>query len=242
MTCSIEAVGAMVSGVVRLGPLRLSAYGLCAALGLAGALWLSLRTARMVGVEPAEIWDAGLFALGAAFVISRLLLVVRNWTAFLHYPLLVLALPSLSYFGMSLTAVAVLLYLRRKRLPTLAVMDAWAPCAALLAGLLEIGHWLEGSDAGMPWLSGGKLVPVQLIGAGLSTLLMLYLLWMLVAKRRSGAVGGVGLTLGGLLAFVGAMVRQPVTAGGEWLETGQWIAIGAMIVGVVVLQAARETV
>jgi phosphatidylglycerol:prolipoprotein diacylglycerol transferase len=242
MTCSIEASRAVISGVVRLGPLRISAYGLCAALGLVGALGLSLRTARVADVEPAEVWDAGLFVLGAAFVISRVLLVVRNWTVFLHYPLLVLALPSLSYLGLGITGVAVLVYLRRKRLPVLAVMDAWAPCAALLAGSLEIGHWLEGSDAGMPWLRGGRMIPVQLIGAGLSTLLMLHLLWMLVAKRRSGVVAAVGLAVGGLLAFFLTMVMQPEGAGGGWLENGQWIAIGAMMVGVVVLQAAKETV
>jgi len=241
MACLLVAAN-FVSGLVRLGPLRLSAYGLCAAVGLVGALWLSLRTARMASIEPAELWDAGLFGLGAAFVISRLLLVVRNWPVFLHYPLLVLALPSLSYAGMALTAIAVALYLRRKHLPLLAMMDAWAPCAALLAAFLEVGHWLEGSDAGMPWLRGERLLPVQAIGAALSIALTLYLLSMFIAKRRPGAVGGIGLLLGGVLAFLMTMVTQPAGAADEWLEPGQWIAIGAMIVAVAVMQAAREKV
>jgi phosphatidylglycerol:prolipoprotein diacylglycerol transferase len=237
MTC---LVGVVISGVVRLGPLRLSAYGLCAAVGLVGALWLSLRTARMVDLEPAEIWDAGLFGLGAAFVVSRLLLVVRNWTVFLRYPMLVLALPSLSYWAMGITAVAVGVYLRRKKMPLLAVMDAWAPCAALLAGFLELGHWMEGSDAGMPWRRGGRLLPAQEFGVLLSVVLMVVLLWRLPLRRRVGEVGGLGLVLGGAAAFLLRMVTQPT--GDGLLESAQWIAIGAMIVGVVGLSAAKERV
>jgi phosphatidylglycerol:prolipoprotein diacylglycerol transferase len=243
----------------------------------------------MVGLEPAEIWDAGLFGLGAAFVVSRALLVVRNWDVFLHYPMLVLALPSLSYWAMGITGVVVGVYLRRRNMPLLAVMDAWAPCAALLAGLLELGHWLEGSDAGMPWGWRGGLVPVQVIGMVVALVLCMWLLWELqkqtpgakapipsrpmrpeaeasgyegvagpmtpeaeasgyegVAEAvspwggRFGLVGGLGLVLGGLAAFLLSMVTQPT--GDGWLESGQWIAIGAMIVGVVVWSAAKERV
>jgi hypothetical protein len=57
---------------------------------------------------------------------------------------------------------------------------------------------------------------------------------------RSGLVGGLGLVLGGLAAFLLSMVTQPT--GDGWLESGQWIAIGAMIVGVVVWSAAKERV
>jgi phosphatidylglycerol:prolipoprotein diacylglycerol transferase len=275
MLLFVHAVEVVGSSVIRLGPLRLSAYGLCAAVGLVGALWLSLRTARSVGLQAVDLWDAGFFALGAAFVVSRTLLVIRNWDAFRRYPMLVLALPSLSYWAMGITAVAVGVYLRRKKMPLLAVMDAWAPCAALLAGFLEVGHWMEGSDAGMPWRKGGGLLPAQELGVLLSVALMVGLLWELGKrtsgakapilptamrpeaeasgyesvpnrdsrwKDRSGFVGGLGLVLGGVAAFLVAMVTQPAVAvGGEWLETGQWIAIGAMIVGVVLVNAAKES-
>ena len=140
----------------------------------------------MVGLEPTEIWDAGLFGLGAAFVVSRALLVARNWDVFFHYPLLVLALPSLSYWAMGITAVAVGVYLRRKKMPLLAVRDAWAPCAALLAAFLELGHWMEGSDAGMPWRRGGGLLPAQEFGVLLSVVLMVVLLCAADAAESGG--------------------------------------------------------
>jgi phosphatidylglycerol:prolipoprotein diacylglycerol transferase len=256
---------------VRVGPLRVSAFGLSAAVGRVGALWLSLRTAKVVGVEPAELWDAGLVGLTAGFGISRLLLVMRDWHAFVQYPMLVLALPSFTYLGMGLTAAVVGAYLWRRRLPVLRVMDAWAPCAAVLAVALELGHWMEGSDAGMPWRGG--LVPVQAMGAVGAVALAVGLAWMLwrgytpvrpkaealgyqphsrrdmrpdpqgsgypeaepgcrVGSRFvAGRVAGLGLILGGVMAFGLDMMSQPVVSGEAWLEPGQWVAVGTMVVG-----------
>jgi hypothetical protein len=76
-------------------------------------------------------------------------------------------------------------------------------------------------------------LPAQELGVVLSVVLMVVLLWRLTLQRRVGKVGGLGLVLGGLAAFLLSMVTQPT--GGGWLENGQWIAIGAMIVGVAVL-------
>ena len=45
----VQAGAILLRGVVRLGPLRLSVYGVFAAVGLVGALWLSLRTAGWCG-------------------------------------------------------------------------------------------------------------------------------------------------------------------------------------------------
>jgi phosphatidylglycerol:prolipoprotein diacylglycerol transferase len=177
---------------------------------------------------------------------------------------------------MALTAVAVLVYLRVKRLAVLAVMDAWAPCGAVLGAALCLGHFVEGTDLGMPWGFGGRLLPVQVMGAVVAAGLAALLLWELkrqtsgaeapilpgpmrpeaeasgyssVAEagasgrtRFEGTVAGLGLVVGGMSAFLLEMVTQPVQGGVGWLEGGQWIAIGAMIVGVVVLLAAQERV
>jgi phosphatidylglycerol:prolipoprotein diacylglycerol transferase len=246
----------MASGVLRLGPLRVSVYGLCAAVGLLAALWLSQETAKLVGVAGDVVWDAGWFAVAAAFVISRVLLVVRDLHAFETLPLLILALPSFTYLGMALTAVAMLGYLRWKRLPLVAVMDALAPCAALLALALSLGHYFEGTDAGMPTTlrwgpvvpgSGGlmHLQPVQLLACGVSMVLFMVLLRMLERGPRRGVTAGVGMVAGGAAAFGLEMLMQPTeVVGSGWLvgllEPGQWIALGAMVVGAGMLLFVEE--
>ncbi len=65
------------------------------------ALFLSLRTAATVGLSPDKLWNAGLFAILSAFILSRLLLVLTNLQTFLAYPILLLTVPSLTATGPS---------------------------------------------------------------------------------------------------------------------------------------------
>jgi phosphatidylglycerol:prolipoprotein diacylglycerol transferase len=243
-----------VSGVMRLGPLRVSVYGLFAAVGLLAALWLSQRTAPLAGLGAQQLWDASLFGVTTAFVISRLLLIVDDPHAFRLYPLAVLALPSFTYGGMALTAVAVAAYLKWKRLRLVAVLDAWAPCAALLSVALSLGHFFEGTDAGMPthlpWgvvvpESAGlvRLHPVQIYATVAALMLFAVLMWLLQRRVRAGVPAGVALVAGGVAAFLLDMLTQPLESSGTaWLEPGQWIALGAMVAGALLLTFLKERV
>jgi phosphatidylglycerol:prolipoprotein diacylglycerol transferase len=234
------------------GRLRFSLYGTCAAAGLIAALWLSQRTARMAGLRPEQVWDAGILSICAAFVVSRLLLIVRDPSAFLKYPMLVLALPSLTYGGMALTALIVWGYVRWKRLRLLDVLDAWAPCGALLGAALSLGHFLEGTDTGMPttlpWgvtLPGdaafGRVHPVQIYAMIAALLLCGLLLWALQWRQRRGSIAAMALMAGGAISFVLDLMTQPVDIPGTawfgtaWfgklLEEGQWIALAAVLAG-----------
>jgi phosphatidylglycerol---prolipoprotein diacylglyceryl transferase len=237
------------SGAAHLGPLRVSVYGVFAAVGLLAALGVGQWSAKLARLTAESIWDVGLFALTAAFVISRVMLVVQDAHTFVLLPWVVLALPSFTYSGMALTAVAVVVYVWWKRLPVLAVMDAWAPGAALLAGALSLGHYFEGTDAGMPtslpWgvhAPGiGRVQPVQLYGLAGSVVLFAVLMGMLRRRLRPGVVAGVALVVGGVMAFLLAMMTQPVDWGGSaWLEPGQWIAIGAVVMGGLLLMRMKE--
>ncbi len=58
-----ESAVMLTSGVLRLGPMRVSVYGLWSAVGLIAALWLSQRTAKRVGLAGEQLWDAGWFAV-----------------------------------------------------------------------------------------------------------------------------------------------------------------------------------
>ena len=251
MTPTLQAIAAAVPGYLRLGRLHLPVYGIFAAAGLIATLWLSQRTGPKVGVSAEKLWDAGIIAVVAAFVASRLLLVVLNFHAFVRYPLLLLALPSLTYGGMLLTGVLVWLYLRWKGLPLWDVLDAWAPCAALLAAVLSVGHFVEGTDAGMPtalpWglVNAGDTVlgrvhPVQIYAAVLALALCGLLLKLLLNRRFVGHVAAVALMSGGALSFLLDMLRQPVESqGNALLDPGQFVALASMLAGGVVW-AVRE--
>ena len=237
----------LLPGRLRLGPFRLPEYGVFAALGLIAALWLSLKTARLAGLEAEAVGDAGLFGVLAAFVISRLLLVAGDPHGFMRLPLVMLSLPSFTYGGMAITALVVVAYLRWKRIRLLRVLDAWAPCAAALAAMLSLGRFFEGADPGMPtrlpWGrvvpgSGGlvHLQPVQIYAALAAVVMLVVLVRLLERRLRAGMVAGIALVAGGAASFLLDMITQPTVAGGSaWLDPVQWIALGAMVVGVLML-------
>jgi phosphatidylglycerol:prolipoprotein diacylglycerol transferase len=243
MMFALQAVASFAPGFIRVGGVHVPVYGIFAAFGLVAALWVSQRTARVVGLSANKLWDAGVFAVIAAFVVSRLLLVAFDLKAFLKYPLLVLALPSLTYGGMILTGLMVWGWLRWKRMSVRDVMDAWAPCAALLAAVLSVAHFVEGTDAGMPtrlpWgvvTPGdsvlGRVHPVQIYAAIAALGLGSFLLWRLPRRRFSGEVAAVALMAGGGLAFLLDMMQQPVESFGDaWLDPGQFVALAAMLAG-----------
>ena len=243
----------LLPGVIRFGPLRLSVYSLFAATGVIAATSLSQRTARLVGLKAEKLWDADVFAIVAAFVISRVLLVLVDIHSFLQYPLLVLSLPSLTYGGMVLTGLFVWAYLRVKKMPILDVVDAWAPCAALLAAVLQLGHFVEGTDAGMPtslpWgvpTPGdnilGKVHPVQLYGVAIGAALCIVLMRLLSKPHRSGLPTALALMAGGASAFLLDMLRQPMESQGDaLLDPGQWVALVGVLAGVLLWAGSPET-
>ncbi len=217
--------------LVRVGHVALPTFGVLAAVGLMGGLMLSQRTARHAGVDADKLWDAGLFAVLAAFVGSRALLVVEHLRTFLMFPLLLLAVPSLTASGLLLAVVATGVWLWRKRVPWRRALDAWAPCGAQVWGFLALGHWAEGSD---PGLSGR---PVGLYAAVMA--------WMIAAGgyrwlRRAGRAGPAGraaavvLMAAGVGQFFLCFWRVPgVMVGG--LEMLEWVGLGMVGVGAMLL-------
>ena len=235
-------LSAELPGTLRVGPLRFPVYGLFATAGMLGALALSQRTAKRVGLPAERVWDAGVVGVVAAFVVSRVLLVAGNWTAFRAVPMLVLTLPSLTYGGALLAVVAVLGYLRWKRMPVLRTLDAWAPCAAVVAAALQLGHFFEGTDAGMPtslpWgvvapgdTMLGRTHPVQLYAVIAAAGLGVWW-WRMLGRERSGVVAAWALMTGGAAAFALDMLRQPYDNQWAWpVEASQMMALGAMVFG-----------
>ena len=243
MIFSLAATAIFVPGYFRVGDLHVPVYGVFAALGLIAALWLSQRTAALAGLNPDALWDAGVFAAIAAFVVSRLLLVAVELKAFLQYPLLVLALPSLTYGGMVLTGLLVWGWLKWKRIPITDALDAWAVPATLLAAVLAIAHFVEGTDAGMPtrlpWgvtTPGdsvlGRVHPVQIYAAIAAIALGVGLFRKLPRRKFSGQIAALALMIGGTLSFLLTMLQQPMdTVSDLPLDPGQFVALAAMLAG-----------
>lgn len=251
-------LNAALPGTIRLGAMRIPVYGLFATAGLLAALGFSQRCARRAGISRDALWDAGMLGVGAAFVFSRVLLIAANWATFRAFPMLVLTVPSLTDSGVALTLVATLVYLRLRHIPVLRALDAWAPCACLLAAFLQLGHFFEGTDAGMPttlpWgvVAPGDTVlgrthPVQLYEVAIALALLVWLYHRLPQSVVPGRTAALALTLGGAASFALDMLRQPMTdvlPGTTTvlpLDGSQLAAVLAMLAGVALLAFAPAT-
>ena len=212
------------------------------------ALTLSLRTAAIVGLDPDKLWNAGLFTLLSAFALSRLLLSAANLHNFLSYPILLLTLPSLTSTGILLTILATLIYLRIRHLPIFDTLNAWSPCATLIWAFLALGHFAEGSDAGLPttlpWSlrippDNTLLHPVALYAAIAAALLSVILLRQLKHNPHSADTLVVALAATGTIQFLLTFFRQPYPYTTSNLYTAldpiQWIALGMIVVAAVLV-------
>jgi phosphatidylglycerol:prolipoprotein diacylglycerol transferase len=223
----------------HFGQIFLPTFGVLAAVGLVAALVLGEKTAALAGVGPEALWDAGLFAVLAAFVLSRLLLLGSYWRSFVAFPLLILAVPSLTAAGLLLTAAATLAWLWWKNIPILRALDAWAPCATLVWFFLALGHFAEGSDPGLPTTlpfgvrmpgEATPLHPVALYAAVVAGILTVLLYMRLRRALRAGETAGVALSAVGLAQFLLSFVRQPGQQL-QGLDMLQWVALAMLVVG-----------
>ena len=238
---------------IQLGHFVLPVFGVLAAVGLMAALSLSLRTAAKLRLSPDNVWNAGLFMLITAFVLSRLLLIADNLNSFISFPLTMLAVPSLTPLGVLGTVVVTLLYLYFRHLPVLSVLDAWAPCATLIWMFLALGHFAEGSDPGLitpvPWsiLSPtglSHLHPVSLYVAAAACVLTVVLLWHLSLKQRPGSTAVLGLVAAGVAQFFITFYRQPsfeeLPASIDFLDPIQWAAVGMIVAAGLLFLLSRK--
>jgi phosphatidylglycerol---prolipoprotein diacylglyceryl transferase len=242
----------------HLGHFTVPTFGVLAAIGVLSALWLSLYTASLAGLHSEALWDAGVFTVLSALILSRLLLVMENLKSFFSYPLLILALPSLTATGVVLTLITTVIYLRIRRLPLLRTLDAWAPCATLAWVFLALGHLAEGSDPGLPatvrWsilspTGGARLHPVALYAAIAAVLITIVLVVCLRRHPLPGRTAALAFAASGIAQFLITFLRHPSDALDadprlltNVLDPIQWVSLAMVFAAAIIyLQTAPLT-
>lgn len=236
--------------LLHIGYISLPTFGVLAAVGFMLALALSERTARLTGLDPEALWNAGLFAILAAYLLSRLLLIVQHFRSFVAFPILLLAVPSLTATGILCTLIATALWLRWRRLPLLRTLDAWAPCATLAWAFLALGHFAEGSDPGLPTASllavhmpGDSTVqhPVALYAAALAFILTAILYRRLQRPTAPGQTAAIALIAVGLAQFLLSFLREPGLTFIGPLDALQLVALALLVTGCLLLTGQKPS-
>ena len=200
----------MYPHLFHIGPILVPTFGAIAALGLAMAISLAARGARILHLSEDAMWNLCYVMAVGTLVISRLLIIAQAFKAFLHYPIYILTLPTVTKYGLEAAIASGALYIYFKRMPWLRTLDALAPAALLLQSALHLGGLFAGDDLGRDttlWI--GHIIkgdeghhPVALYAAVLTLVATGITYAWLVREPRRGEAFGLGLFLTALIRFV----------------------------------------
>ena len=251
----------------HIGPIIIPSYGAVAALGVLLALWLALRTSRIVGLNPNQLWNLSILALFTAIAGSRLLLVLLNWTIVRSHPAWLLGLamihhPLLAAVGIVFALIVAIPYANIHKLPLANTADALAAPLALALACEQLGALLAGSGYGtettVPWAivythplalrwSGAPLFdpvhPVQAYAALAFLVISITLVLLLPHRRQQGDIAGLWLVLVGSAIYFTEFWRDPEGRGSMLhgaLDAPQLVAILFVLAGAFLLRERRS--
>jgi phosphatidylglycerol:prolipoprotein diacylglycerol transferase len=182
-------------------------YGFLLAVAFLAALWASARAARRQQVDPAKIYDLGLYIAISALLGSKALLLITELGYYLEHPREIFSLATLRsggvYYGGFILAVLVgVTVARRQRLPVWKVADCAAPGIALGQSIGRLGCFAAGCCYGKPTASlfgvtftnpysqetvgvplKVPLHPVQ-IYESVASLVLFFILWEWLKRKR----------------------------------------------------------
>ena len=229
--------------LLRVGPLTIPTFGAVAAVGLVLSILLAARCARLLRLDEDAVWNLCLVSAAGTLLLSRLLIVAEMPSAFLHYPLYILSLPTVTRYGLLLALLSGLGYALYRRLPLLGTADALAPAALLLQAALHLGSLFAGDDLGSPtaslagqWIPGDRgYHPVALYAAVLSLLASAAAFAFLRGHHGNGEVFGLGLSVAALIRFFVDQFRPeyvlPDAFVGNFLRVDQIVLIALVAAG-----------
>lgn len=242
----------MFPHLAHFGPVTFPTYGAVAALGLVLATLLAARCARLVHVSDEAVWNLCLISAAGTLFFSRLAIIAQVPGAFLHYPMYILTLPTVTRYGLLAAVLTGVGYALLKRLPLLRTADALTPGVLLLLAALHLGSLFAGDDLGSPtqlpmghWIRGDRgYHPVALYSAVLSLVAVALTFLYLRSGHRAGETFGLGLALAALSRFFIDQLRPdyvlPDAFVGDFLRVDQVVIIGIVAAGMAFFLRRQE--
>jgi len=196
----------------HLGPVTIYTYGTLAAAGFVLFLWYARRQAPRAGLDPTQIWNAGIYGALASMVMAKVGFGLSMWDYFRANPRQIFSFGTFesggTFYGGLLGGIAiVLLYAHFHKMPFLAVLDTFAAALPLGHAVARLGCFAAGCCYGkptsLPWavtftseeaerLAGTPLHiplhPTQLYESAAEFLNFLLLVWLGRTRRFPGKI------------------------------------------------------
>lgn len=139
--------------LIQIGPIPVYSYGLMVAIAFLVADYLLGKEFRRLKMNVNYANEMVVLALVFGIVGAKFLYLIENFSDFLSAPLeMIFSAGGLTWYGGFILAfIALFLYVKRKKLSVLNILDAVAPATAIGYGIGRIGCHLAGDgDYGIP--------------------------------------------------------------------------------------------
>jgi phosphatidylglycerol:prolipoprotein diacylglycerol transferase len=253
----------MFPRLLELGPLTVYSYGVMLAAAYLLGLQMTVRRARRNGIDGDRVLDLGIYAIIAALIGAKLLLLIVDFDFFRKNPAELWTLArsgGVFYGGLILAFLVGIWYIRRHKLPLWTTIDMAAPGIALGHVVGRFGCLLAGCCYGlpttMPWgITFSDPFAATNVGTPLHVALhptelyealaeLVILVLILVTERRGRRFPGRTFWFYVLLYAVSRFVIEFFRGdprGMMWgLSTSQLISIGLFPLGLVMLFVLRR--
>jgi phosphatidylglycerol:prolipoprotein diacylglycerol transferase len=143
----------MFPRLLELGPLTVYSYGVMLAAAYLLGLQLAVRRSRRHGIDGDRVLDLGIYAIIAALIGAKLLLLIVDFDYFRSHPAEIWTLArsgGVFYGGLILAFLVAIWYIRRHKLPLWTMTDMFAPGIALGHVVGRLGCLLAGCCYGKP--------------------------------------------------------------------------------------------
>ncbi|MDD5246062.1 MAG: prolipoprotein diacylglyceryl transferase [Candidatus Omnitrophica bacterium] len=177
--------------ICQIGPLTIYSYGLMMALAFLTSVSLAGMRARKEGIDPEVIFNVALQAMIWGVVGARAFYVLENLSEYLSNPreIIMLQHGGLSWFGGFIAGSgSVLIYLKKKKLKVITILDLIVPFLALGQSIGRIGCLLNGCCYGRPSelgiyfpVHGAELIPTQLYSS--LFLIVIFVILRIIQER-----------------------------------------------------------
>ena len=204
------------------GPITIYAYGTFMAIAFMVAIFFLVRHAEKADLTSSQVMDLGLVSIIGGILGARVAYVLSHWSEFQNNCLEILMIHHgglVFYGGILGGCIALIVFLKIKKLPILKTIDIFLPALVLGHAIGRIGCFLNGCCYGRPtqlfcavdfpigtlpyqvYGPGHAVHPVQIYSFLLLLLLFCILSYILLHKRYHGQVLGFYLLTYPFLRF-----------------------------------------
>ena len=237
--------------ICDIGPIHIYSYGLMLAIAVMVCAFLMSRDASKMGIDSQVIFDAIFWVILIGLMGARLFYIVLNWSFFAENPLEMIMIQrgGLAWQGSLVFGLGTgIIFLKRKKLPLLPILDLAAPYIALGQAIGRVGCFLNGCCYGKATVHGiyfpvhdARLHPTQLY----CSLGLFFIFFLLKYYRRISKIPGevfiAYLILASVLRFFVEFWRADHYRTFLSLSVYQWVSLTVLILALGVWRCRRRT-